>query len=441
MTAKQNLMKLSSAVASVGLLSTGANADDDFSNENFETRWSGFYGGINFGIGDMETGGVFDSVDTVFDNSALSTVGAVGGGQAGWALDVGDWVVGIEGDITGLSLGQSATDKNGKLHTLDTDYLASLQARVGKPLGDSFVFGSAGVAYLSADVAYDVNSENSIVDVSGFGFITGVGIATRIAPNISLGIQGNWAHFGSSNNLQGVVLDAPGTPGDSIDIENIFTTKITLNYHFGGGLANSSNIDAANYSWSGFHVGASAGYGGVSGSGVFTSDANLSPTYADSLTDPGAQGSVHLGYSQTVGDWLIGVEGDIGLVDWNATSEDYDGIQTSFDPNYIATLRGRAGRVMGNTLIYGTAGVAYLDASVNTNKTTTDETFDYDAFGGVFGAGIETFLSSNVALRSEALYYTFGKSVDLSTAANAEPGSSFSIDDGFKFSIGLSYHM
>lgn len=219
----------SAVIASAGLFSTNALAEDAINAGEFQSRWGGLYGGINFGVGDLEAGGIFDSVDAGFDNSALSQPGALAGGQVGWAIDRGDWLIGIQGDITGLQVGQAADDKAGKLHSLDSNYIASLQARAGVPLGDSLIFGSAGVAY--------------------------------------------------------------------------------------------------------------------------------------------------------------------------------------------------------------------LDADVSTNVTTTNETFQYDAFGGVFGAGLETFLSSNLSLRSEALFYTFGKSLDLSSAADSGSNSSFTINDGFKFSVGLSYHM
>ncbi|MEO1748620.1 MAG: hypothetical protein AAFR27_08385, partial [Pseudomonadota bacterium] len=51
----------SAVIASAGLFGNNAMADDAIDAGDFQSRWGGLYGGINFGIGDLEAGGVFDS--------------------------------------------------------------------------------------------------------------------------------------------------------------------------------------------------------------------------------------------------------------------------------------------------------------------------------------------------------------------------------------------
>jgi outer membrane immunogenic protein len=95
----------------------------------------------------------------------------------------------------------------------------------------------------------------------------------------------------------------------------------------------------------------------------------------------------HLGYNwQGAGPLVIGVEGDI-------TGADDDAV------DYLATIRGRLGYSFGRTLLYGTAGAAFVGFS--------------DDFGGdsdtgwVAGGGLEHKIRDNVSIGVEGLYYSF----------------------------------
>lgn len=164
------------------------------------------------------------------------------------------------------------------------------------------------------------------------------------------------------------------------------------------------------YNWSGLYWGLSAGYGW----GESTQSYDRNDNHGLASTSPeGFLGSVTLGYNyQTLGGLLIGLEGDLGLMDVSADDKIvYDGhiYKTSYGPLW-GTLRGRAGYAFGQTLLYGTAGLAFMDVDDVSIGNTPGETALNEDFktGLVIGAGIEQALGSGMSLKLEYLHMDFG---------------------------------
>jgi outer membrane immunogenic protein len=187
----------------------------------------------------------------------------------------------------------------------------------------------------------------------------------------------------------------------------------------GGGLKDESGYVPA-ITWAGFYAGVQAG--SVFGD-EFTFERNDTNELVVDIDDTWLVGA-HLGYNWQRGTVVFGVEGDwsylggdrgIELDDLNTT-----GLQQ--DDNWLASVRGRLGYATGSTLLYATAGVAFL-------HTTTDfveDLFDVDIFsdtsvGFVAGVGVEHKFTPNVSLGLEGLSYSFDEVSSL-------PGFSFERD-------------
>jgi outer membrane immunogenic protein len=217
--------------------------------------------------------------------------------------------------------------------------------------------------------------------------------------------------------------------------------------------------------WTGFYVGGHAGYGwgrdpftetflpisgGVPGVQVF----NIAPT---TITGPNLNGGVfggHFGYNQQCGNWVGGLEFDISstsmkgstpaasstgtvstttttvvppftVATTTATMPITNSMSRSDDFDVLASARARVGTlVWGNTLIYGTGGLAWTRFRSTLNQTqnlfgvggagpvqvaTASATGVGTAFGWVAGVGGETKIyNSNWLLRVEYLHYDFG---------------------------------
>ena len=105
-------------LASVGfaVLATAAQAADIGSRELPPPRapvlvpfftWNGFYAGLNagYGFGRSKWTNTVTSVST----GSFNTSGALVGGTAGYNLQLGGWVLGIEGDIAWSNIKGSTT--------------------------------------------------------------------------------------------------------------------------------------------------------------------------------------------------------------------------------------------------------------------------------------------------------------------------------------------
>lgn len=151
--------------------------------------------------------------------------------------------------------------------------------------------------------------------------------------------------------------------------------------------------------WEGF-------YAGVHGEylwGEPTVDA-LVP-FADGDFD-GFAGGVTGGYNHVIDQILIGIEADLALSEAdgvaNATTS---GEGLSVDLEWLSTIRGRAGFVHENLLLFVTGGLAMgrLEADYfgfGPMSTALDET----AVGYTIGAGAEWAVTENVTIKAEYLY-------------------------------------
>jgi outer membrane immunogenic protein len=141
-------------------------------------------------------------------------------------------------------------------------------------------------------------------------------------------------------------------------------------------------------------------------------------------------GGVHGGYNWQAGSLLLGVEGDIAFAS---------------DIDYLASVRGRVGWASPNWLVYGTAGVAFIDTSTNFIVVSADNgPFGFNLgntdTGFVGGGGIEYRLGENLSLGVEGLYYDFGSDTQNLTAGAGEP---FVLKDELDFAVArgrLTYH-
>ena len=78
--------------------------------------------------------------------------------------------------------------------------------------------------------------------------------------------------------------------------------------------------------------------------------------------------------------------------------------------DWLASVRGRAGFVAGETLFYATGGVAFANFNAGwfrSNGVARGQ-FDATVTGWVAGGGIERAFSRNWSARAEFLHYGFG---------------------------------
>jgi len=174
-------------------------------------------------------------------------------------------------------------------------------------------------------------------------------------------------------------------------------------------------VSAAAYDWSGFYIGASAGF--ASGTVDWTGD------YYDAsdLLLGGEEGSfdvsgwtlgLQAGANVQFDSFVLGVEGDISWANIEGEGDPIDPL--SADPSipsttidWIGSLRGRAGVAVDQILLYGTAGFAFAGGTLgitNLDGAGDDRETDITATGWTAGVGAEFAVTDNVSLKAEYLY-------------------------------------
>jgi opacity protein-like surface antigen len=143
--------------------------------------WSGAYGGVQLGYGDVDTNG-----------AGADGNGMTGGVHGGYRWDLGKTVLGVEGeyDAADISLGGGA----GKV-----DSVARLKMMAGADLGSNLVYATAGAAWADGNLAG--------VDGSDNGYFYGIGLEHALNDRWSLGGEVLQHKFDDFDN-SGVDVDA-----------------------------------------------------------------------------------------------------------------------------------------------------------------------------------------------------------------------------------------
>lgn len=198
-------------------------------------NWGGFYAGVNAGAVWAATGethsyqlvdpNTLASLQTFSSGRTTSNGdGFIGGGQAGYNFQAGNWVFGAETDFTGLDAspntrtttvystpwisGFATTGSDAKMN-----WLGTTRARVGFAADKILVYATGGFAYggtnantrisaLNTDTAFGgswTDSWSGAKSTTHFGWAIGAGAQYALTPNIILGGEYLFYDLGSSN--------------------------------------------------------------------------------------------------------------------------------------------------------------------------------------------------------------------------------------------------
>ena len=185
--------------------------------------WSGFYIGGNLGAALNPNDGSIHDISEEHDLSLSSSndTKLVGGVHSGYNWQTGPWVLGIEGDFDFAE---------------NVNFLASARGRLGWGLGNWLFYGTGGIAFVDTDNNFVVASaDDGPFSFSGgnneTGFVVGGGIEYKVAPQLSLGVEGLFYDFGSD--------DAHLVAGDEPFVlkqdQDFTVVRARLTYHFNSG--------------------------------------------------------------------------------------------------------------------------------------------------------------------------------------------------------------
>lgn len=207
--------------------------------------------------------------------------------------------------------------------------------------------------------------------------------------------------------------------------------------------------------WTGFYVGANVGGGWAQLDSDFTlSGRGSSLTIAHTNEGAGIIGGGQAGYNWQTGAFLIGLEGDFGILGFSHTRDILSAsfgnqsfaLGTKFDGGFSADITGRVGLVSGPALFYIKGGWAYLDATAGTSginalQITGVSDVSKSGFDGwTLGGGMEYKFGPSWSIKAEYQYFDFG-SFTIYPIANV---TQFAINNDLTVNtvkVGLNYHV
>jgi outer membrane immunogenic protein len=153
----------------------------------FVYNWTGFYAGAHVGPGGFDGGGG----------------GLVGGGQVGYNFQINpQWVLGVEGEFSGTTIGSSENLGNVVSVRAGIDWVSTLAPRVGWAFDRWLVYGKAGGAWIhgSADInAVGIGSISFNGTTSGW--MAGIGAEYALRDNWTAKVEFDTMDFGGGSNF------------------------------------------------------------------------------------------------------------------------------------------------------------------------------------------------------------------------------------------------
>jgi outer membrane immunogenic protein len=183
------------------------------------------------------------------------------------------------------------------------------------------------------------------------------------------------------------------------------------------------SVAAQNYDWTGFYVGAQAGFAkpkdkvfyGGSSIGIPFDAVDQRITHRENSFAGGMQG----GYNHQLGWFVPGIEADLGYLVFNGHRVS----PAEFDPQHqtyavstgglFGTVTGRLGVSIDRVLLYTKAGFAYTNLRLGVEDRvpplTTDASKRSTYPGWTLGGGIEYSITQNWLIKSEYQFMDFAQ--------------------------------
>jgi outer membrane immunogenic protein len=203
--------------------------------------WSGVYIGLHGGYlwsdVDYTAEDALDPAD--FSEGSIDVDGWLAGVQAGYNIQLGSFVLGVEGDLAWTNADGETVNDPASPPDIQTDvraeidWLGTLRGRAGYAMDRFLIYGTGGLAYASTEASVDdlggegpeIEDEDSV-----WGWTVGAGVEAAVTQNITVKAEYLYMDFGDAeysftDSAVPVTVPADG----DIDAHSI---KVGLNYKF-----------------------------------------------------------------------------------------------------------------------------------------------------------------------------------------------------------------
>lgn len=166
-------------------------------------NWTGFYVGASVGIAGQNTH-MDDTVNGIFQFPVdFRNSGFIGGGNVGYNWQVApNWVLGLETDISGISIDETTNLFGTVNFSSRLDALGTVRARAGYAFDRVLLYATGGLAYghvKNAGLAPADPTFGGTSDKWQSGWTAGGGVEYAFLPNWTVRVEGLYVDLGSSN--------------------------------------------------------------------------------------------------------------------------------------------------------------------------------------------------------------------------------------------------
>jgi outer membrane immunogenic protein len=179
--------------------------------------WTGFYLGGSLGwiqtSPDYTTGAVLLGTPFVV-SSASSKNGLSYGVLGGYNYQMGQLVLGIEGDFTGSTVGKIRyTAITGDFLTAHTKWGGSIRGRIGLAADRALFYVTGGAAFVSNETSIPLTGISIGGDGTRWGWTVGAGLDYAITNNWFTGIEYRYSQYATKNFIYPIPVLALGLIG------------------------------------------------------------------------------------------------------------------------------------------------------------------------------------------------------------------------------------
>jgi outer membrane immunogenic protein len=216
---------LSIAALAAGLGTANAQAAD----------WTGLYMGAH--IGSARSSGAYDAYTPRnsfdgFDLQGLDGSAFIGGIHLGYNWDMGNYIIGLEGSISRMSLSKASKRSNEEgtvpQFNREVDNLFLLTPRIGWEVGNALIYAKAGLAATRVGATHDKDGDMIASGGTETGWAIGIGAELPIAERWTARIDLTHADFGNTRQD----FAGAGNNDDIWTTQKLKTQVITVGFNY-----------------------------------------------------------------------------------------------------------------------------------------------------------------------------------------------------------------
>lgn len=174
---------------------SGGNGASTIYSSTPATDWTGFYAGVSggYGWGTQTTQPTVGGARTETNSNGWQL-----GGQAGYNVDLGGFVVGGEADLQWANVGVETGIAGGTRNT-GVDYYGTIRGRAGATFGQVMPFVTAGFAMGRGSVTDTVGAVKKSESATHTGWTAGLGLEAKATDNITVKAEYMYVDLGTQS--------------------------------------------------------------------------------------------------------------------------------------------------------------------------------------------------------------------------------------------------